>query len=387
MKFLPKNYLRVSCFLAALSILSCQKIEVDSIDSASTLTVAKAKSWFEETYKNNSLSGSRGKENLRELLKKNPDWLDAYEMKVSIGESIVVPLKWEANWMPRYTEVESNSALVKGDRKLGLNHLTYLQVYRDSKGKFISDLVTAIPDARWASNPTQAFSGVILVERWNGQFQRGYKYQNGQVIGNVSTEESKNNNGRVCTAYACGELIHYQTAEVTLDSGEQLSYVSEQYRETLYCSNCTGGDGNSTGSTSNDSGNGQAIPSPVNLLQPIQNFAGSVVKTVLSKYSNIITNKLTNKCHSNILNELICGSYCDASNTSADAISSIVTLFTNNGFTGDIGSLNITVVTESGSVIGNTTDADFNRDNAYNGTLALNGDRLKNASQEYIRSH
>ena len=181
----------------------CQRLEIESVttdaQSSEPLTVAIAKQWFEANQlgtQANSRQGGNG--NIRRQLKKETNWKDAYSLNTVVGAAVVVPLKWEQNLMARVNLTSNSTNKLPEDSRFGLDYLSYALIYKDKKNKETIELVTANPDADWAKKPNTAFSGVTIVEDWKGNFLRGHKYKEGNVVADVMMDDPAKKGGRLC---------------------------------------------------------------------------------------------------------------------------------------------------------------------------------------------
>ncbi len=144
--------------------------------------IANAKTYFENNVHGTNVGKQLsdvtdtlpGQFNPVKSLLKNADWDDAYTIKLSIGKIVVVPIQFKDSL---YLRVDNNDNATQ----LPINNLSKLIVYTDSAKQIHAEVVTGFPDTSFINNPSGTFTGIALVQDWQGNFLRGYSYENGQI--------------------------------------------------------------------------------------------------------------------------------------------------------------------------------------------------------------
>lgn len=170
-----------------LLLQACKKDTVESQKLDAPL-MEQAKTYFEKevlTGKDKEAfpSTSGASKSLRQFLYKRAIWDKAYIKKISLGEAVIVPLRYNKTM---YTKIGKNKQSVT------LDYLSYLMIYKTPKGKMTAELVTWIPDdAYWdkRTDKNKSFSGRVIVENWQGEFIKGYSYDEKGAVRAIEIRE------------------------------------------------------------------------------------------------------------------------------------------------------------------------------------------------------
>ncbi|QJB34890.1 hypothetical protein HF324_27600 [Chitinophaga oryzae] len=163
--------LYVFCCIIVVLSLSCSKRDVRQVPDEFFLD---ARSYFESSV----LPGSQGGTKIavdQLLLEKSPNWKEARIQELPRGKTVVVPLK--------HKDTTQYATVIGGTFKCPLDKIGYLLLSKD-KGHFRAEVIYKIPDT---ARVTEKFSGIVLIETWDGRFLDGYRYRNDSVF-RVSTQ-------------------------------------------------------------------------------------------------------------------------------------------------------------------------------------------------------
>ena len=199
------NY--VILFLFCLFSYSCSKDDILEQKSAqiiasdnSTLSIAEAKDWFDNTI----LSQRQTRESNQNNKKHNLyfDWKKSFKKVLKDdNESIVVPVFNVSNEYLYEESFEKISTSAYEKRKLP-NVAKALFIQQDSKGKKSYQIITYVPDKDfYDSNITEAFTGYAIYSDIDGNFTNGYLVKDNQITNTLSLGKD-NKKGRIlCNGY------------------------------------------------------------------------------------------------------------------------------------------------------------------------------------------
>ena len=153
-------------------VVACNKHDANDTQSSPSAVIASARHYFESSVLPVPASAATVSQNPRAALPKTPIWGMAYTTKTDLGEMVVVPVAVKSNI---YLKINN------GNQSFSAGLFTSLVVYKDGSGSYHAQLVTKIPDGSYVSDLSagKKFSGVVLVEDWQGNFIKGYHYSNG----------------------------------------------------------------------------------------------------------------------------------------------------------------------------------------------------------------
>ncbi|MES2372231.1 MAG: hypothetical protein V4557_06605 [Bacteroidota bacterium] len=153
----------------------CKK-NSNTLNDANSKLIEEAKYFFTSQIIANSvvLNAEEGKHlGFRQMLKKTPMWDNAIADKMSMGDGLIIPIKLDSVFY---------SISNFGGQKQSLENRIKLFMYKDIQGKFKTELVSSFPDQDFVIGKSQKFTGIILVEDWNGNFIKGYKYEKNKIL-------------------------------------------------------------------------------------------------------------------------------------------------------------------------------------------------------------
>jgi hypothetical protein len=185
--------IRLSIFFIFISIFlvihSCKKdtshtAGVNGVPSSpDKILVTDAKNYFDKYIiptgskaVDQSLSGNNTK-TLRQAIEKTAAWARAYTQTFDFGKSVIVPVSYAQDLY-----------IHKGNYSIALSSLTWLFVYTDKTNKMHAELVTKIPDAAClnSTDSTKAYTGILYVEDFFGNFIKGYEYLDDGTVQHIS---------------------------------------------------------------------------------------------------------------------------------------------------------------------------------------------------------
>lgn len=138
-----------------------------------------------------------------------------------------------------------------------MSKLSRLYIYTDISGKLRTEVVTRIPNASFLANPEQGFQGKVIVEKWNGKFDRGFLFD-GDSVSSLSSPQIGNKIECITISYyTCVETPYSTTcnfsySETACGSPEVIA-PSDPFAPG-------GGGGNDDGNGGDDDGNGLEDP-------------------------------------------------------------------------------------------------------------------------------
>ena len=202
-----------SIVLLLLIIISACRKEVDNNTVDPSSLIDRSRTYFEREVAtkedNRQMAAQNSKKNNRQLMMKSAVWKDAFIKKISIGEAVIVPLKYKQDL---FTEINGAKEV------LPLSKISYLIIYTDRQRVMKSEVVTWVPNSdywqakeRWK----KPFQGVIFVEDWFGNKIKGLSYNSNGSITNLINKAGKNTISVVDITcwnvpwYTCGTVPTY----------------------------------------------------------------------------------------------------------------------------------------------------------------------------------
>ena len=170
-----------------VTFISCEK---DIGLSPKPITVEQAKNFFEIAILNSPNKKditSKAASGQRRSLLKQALWNYAFIKKISLGDAVVVPLHYDKS--APYIEAGKNK------HALSLDNISYLMMYKNREGQIQTELVTWMPDDEYWDDKNRAkksFNGIVVVEDWNGEFIKGYKFDKDGKISPLKPSNSLN---------------------------------------------------------------------------------------------------------------------------------------------------------------------------------------------------
>jgi hypothetical protein len=200
----------IPLLLAALAtgMPGCQKTSNQS-DPTGPGLIPAARTYFEQQWEHAPPAATTP--NPRNNSPRTPDWANARIVSLPNTEAVVVPVHYSK---PFYLGTSFG-----GIRQYLVDDLTQLIIYKDSARAFHAEMLTALPDSNFkgrqiAPVPNAPFTGMLLVDQWDGQPLARYKYDNHppRVWRPGGPSENANGTKRLPEDYllqTCYELVGY----------------------------------------------------------------------------------------------------------------------------------------------------------------------------------
>ena len=110
----------------------------------------------------------------RKYVKHEPRWEGAAVKQLSKGEVVIVPIEYSKPFL-----LTTN---LSKDYSYSINQIRKLFIYKDKNGIYQTQAITYFPDSVFLKKGQHTFSGIILVEDWNGTLINLYLVeQNGSI--------------------------------------------------------------------------------------------------------------------------------------------------------------------------------------------------------------
>ncbi len=163
-----KLFLPLFLFSCLSLFITCKKSDLNLKEPANTdqTLIDSARAYFDNYVRNEPNLSSANKSPIKEAL-----WNLATTQQFSIGSVVIVPLDWGENTFIK-TEVS-------GEEKLKANSCTYFLAYKDASDSFHTEVVFRIPES--GSNSNDKFSGIVLVQDWQGNGLKSFRFVDGQI--------------------------------------------------------------------------------------------------------------------------------------------------------------------------------------------------------------
>jgi hypothetical protein len=143
---------------------SCRKDKAENTVQNQPAFMLEARSFFEDEVLSTmpSQPGPEGN--------KTPLWEQAKMVKVSLGDALVVPIKYEK---PQGIKAEGEKTF------RDLQKSSYLLIYKDKNKNMQAEWVRLAP---MGEKKNDKFVGIILVHEWNGKAKHAFAFnQNGEI--------------------------------------------------------------------------------------------------------------------------------------------------------------------------------------------------------------
>lgn len=180
--FKSKLFLASLCCLFLIVLINaCKKNENVNQPPTPASLISEAKTFFKENVLKDELLILNGS-NAIQNLKKTPVWEKATVRKISLGDAVIVPIKYDGKMY-----------LKKGgsDEMVSIEETSYMMIYDDKKGNKQIERVTLMPYEP-AGKRTGEFIGIISVEDWQGNFKKGYAVGKGGKAVRVKLSDGVN---------------------------------------------------------------------------------------------------------------------------------------------------------------------------------------------------
>jgi uncharacterized membrane protein YgcG len=175
-KLIIKHFVFLFLLLPAVFFNSCYE-ETSSVINTDGKLILDAQKYFEAEVLplNSQVSNNANlRRSYRGSLSKNVKWNNASTKSLTVGTGVVVPITFSE---PLYAKRGDNTSA------LSINNTTYLLIYTGTDKLMHAEMVTSLPDENYLSNSRskKSFSGIAIVEDWQGNFLKGYHYLNGAI--------------------------------------------------------------------------------------------------------------------------------------------------------------------------------------------------------------
>ncbi len=241
-QFFSKSAFLLCLLTASFTLLySCQqdaalptqstKVEPQELGSGNqNLEVEEAKKWFNSQA--NLRTKSTAKTGKQEFL-----WDNAFKI-IKGSKGVAVPLSFEITQKPR---LRGNSLLLnepKNDQdNIENDQLATLFISKDDKGNIKSEIVSLIPENYFYDSKqrrAKKYSGLVIINDMDGNFIKGSKVKDGEIIGNIRIGGNEPSNGRVKNQYICDYVDWFSCSYVPSDPNSSV-YCSFMHSEPVYC--------------------------------------------------------------------------------------------------------------------------------------------------------
>ncbi len=149
--------------------------------------------------------------NLRTTGAREPDWAKATVLKMDQKPVILVPVHYR---QPFYLASNLGSA-----RYYAIDRIAHLVLYRDSAETFYAELVTALPDSSYTGRAGSPFTGLVLVDHWDGNPIARYK-ADGTSIGVYRPDQEPTVASAGLIFQTCYEIVGYNYSPTDPKGGE-----------------------------------------------------------------------------------------------------------------------------------------------------------------------
>ena len=239
----------ITIFLLMIAILGCNEKNVltllpEKINKLpNTLSVNEAKKFYsDELVKFSNKTRINGNDSV--FAPPIPIWEDAKEFDLSIGKTLIIPVIFKDNYLPRIANAKDVRKFDKNERKLGISELTNLMMYKDKDGRIVAELSTSIPDDTFFTKKrtdNYSFSGYIWVRNLRGEFLKGFEYEKGKFVSDlIIGEENRNKNSRIkgIANVPCGQIpvfVEVRTPAINICD------IHYSHSIPVYCAEDSGG--------------------------------------------------------------------------------------------------------------------------------------------------
>ncbi|MEO6547895.1 MAG: hypothetical protein ABIN94_07835 [Ferruginibacter sp.] len=181
-------FVLLSSLLLIIGAHSCKKNELIVTGITNTL-VDSSRSFFEKEvlFRSSGLPADNSLENKKtdpgKFRNKLPIWEKASEVLTSTGAAVIVPIRFAEPYL-----IQNNFS---GKNVYSSDDINQLLIYKDKTGTFHAEKLTFLPDSNYVNLKGHAFTGIISVETWAGDYVNRFKYEsNGKIqryLGSVSS--------------------------------------------------------------------------------------------------------------------------------------------------------------------------------------------------------
>ena len=227
--------------MSGFLIIACRKNEHQPEQLSKVETISNAKNFFNQEVAEIPLAKLKLMRmgSIRHSLEKTALWNKATVKRLSIGDAVIVPIRYG-----KKVSFKSPERQVKSD----LEKSSYLMVYKDKKQKMHAEWVTMIPAGQGVNGK---FIGIIEVEQWDGRSKKAFAIGADGSVRKVYLS-SENNLRKVNFGYTttCFTIEYYGWVGVE-------GYMSQQLIGTeTYCFGSSTHEGGNQDSSAPEDNNG-----------------------------------------------------------------------------------------------------------------------------------
>lgn len=205
-----KPKLRIRSFIVLIAVCttiliptSCGKFDHDALEGVSKkvndFELAAVRSNYDKLIEIDVASKTK-KDKREKSKKKRLNWDNAYTFKIEGEDKLIVPFALEEDFY--YKNPDSTVA--------SFSENTFFVVTKHGKD-YDYEVVTRYPDMKWLNRRERGtYSGTVIVEDVNGNFLKGYKYDEGKV----THEVFKQSEGGRTSWMDCYQITYYSCAYV-----------------------------------------------------------------------------------------------------------------------------------------------------------------------------
>jgi murein DD-endopeptidase MepM/ murein hydrolase activator NlpD len=185
-------------------------------------------------------------------LTKLPEWSRAYVREISLGHAAIIPLSYSESLFTKFGIKEYPVAI---------EQLSYLMMYRNSKGKMVIEVVIVSPSDEYVNSPENVnspFKGAIKVYDWQFNYIKGYLFSDDGNIYNLAPPQIAYQAGKKdfsgTSKYEQKDCVitdWYSCPGYTTTLNSSCTYM---FTEVDCSSTGTGGNSDGTGNTGNGGG-------------------------------------------------------------------------------------------------------------------------------------
>ena len=213
-----KKLILWSYSIVIISMFGCQKIDLKDPQQSKTLNIEEAKTFFYSNVNPASdsilKSNEKSNQNPRSRIVHVPLWDKAISFKFSFGDALIIPVHFDS--------IQEIQTTFSGKKSFMANDLTQLVIYKDSTKQYHADMVTFMPDENYIPIKGSPFTGIVIIEDWQGNFLKSYKCENNRRFP-VSLNNNKGSSEKIQALQVC--YTYYWTNYSPVN--DEYTYFSE----------------------------------------------------------------------------------------------------------------------------------------------------------------
>jgi hypothetical protein len=176
-----KTVMVLSILLLLSNYIACKKGSSDKaltgIPSNQNSLISDSRKYFESEILPQKNKFNNGKSVFKPIrdLDKDVAWDKATIQRLSFGNAVVVPLLFNSRLHAQISGLD-------GGVRIGINNLHKLVIYKNELNAYHCEIVSSYPDQNYISNLNNPFTGLVLIQDWNGNVLRSFKHSNGKIV-------------------------------------------------------------------------------------------------------------------------------------------------------------------------------------------------------------